>query len=938
MSIADGSPKRHRRVALLVVILLFCLAVTVESHAVRSRVPLSVVFALDVSDSMNGSDAGVTYITDTVQQHRWRPAGEADERQGLVVFGGVPAVELPPARKFPFDGVKSQVDRGATNLERALAMCAAMIGEDVQGRIVLVSDGVQTDGDLSGVLAELKSRRIAVDVLPVEYSYDNEVWLEGLDLPRQAGLGETFEAVVTLSALGNGRGKLVLRDKGDVVDERQVDYHAGRNRYPVPLPVRSTGHHEFTATIEVPQAQDGRPQNNTVVNEMFVEGLERVLLVTSAGSDRDGFRDWEPLKQAIQDSGRDVDVVDGHRLPNAPDSLEDYIAIVFCNVHRYEFDAQQLQAVRDAVVNHGVGFLMTGGPNSFGPGGYQDTVIEEILPVSMDDAAAKTRPKAALVIILNTNHFAEGNTWGKRLTKQAIKALGPQDEVGVISSTEKGETWLAGMTPAAKYEELVPVINGSQLGRVRSFDNTMGMGLKGLMNTNVTRRHMIIISDEKPAPPSLTLIRDFVDAKVTVTMVSVQPSGGLDTSMMGKVANDTGGRYYRTDDPSQLPAIVIKEAMLLRRGMLQDRVFTPTVGMSSPVIEGLGELPKLNGYVITTAKGAPALRILNGPPVSADSDAVDPILVVWQQGFGRTAAFTSDLGSNWGADWREWDRFPQFVDQLITDISRPAHLRLSAFVSGRDAVIEVEDLHPAESVLKIQATLSGPDQKSKTVVLGQVAPRSYRASVPMWGHGRYHVAAQGTGGDRRELATGAFGSFMTYTPEHLQFHSKRQVLQEIADRTGGRLLTGDPVRDAVYSQKRSFKQTSQASFDWFLIVLALLVPMDAALRRLRIDMSGVWRDAMHPTPVPATPTMVALLKTKQWVSSALCTKGTARLLVQIWSTAPRPTLPKQRAAAPAPSDVSASPDESAESLSSISSTTIEKLLVLKRRQDEQTPH
>ena len=68
MSIADGLPTRHRRTALLVVLPLLCLAVTVESHAIRSGVPLSVVFALDVSDSMSGSDQSVSYITDTVQQ------------------------------------------------------------------------------------------------------------------------------------------------------------------------------------------------------------------------------------------------------------------------------------------------------------------------------------------------------------------------------------------------------------------------------------------------------------------------------------------------------------------------------------------------------------------------------------------------------------------------------------------------------------------------------------------------------------------------------------------------------------------------------------------------------------------------------------------------------------------------------------------------------
>jgi len=39
----------------------------------------------------------------------------------------------------------------------------------------------------------------------------------------------------------------------------------------------------------------------------------------------------------------------------------------------------QMQAVRDAVYNQGMGFLMVGGANSFGPGGYNRTKVEEAL-------------------------------------------------------------------------------------------------------------------------------------------------------------------------------------------------------------------------------------------------------------------------------------------------------------------------------------------------------------------------------------------------------------------------------------------------------------------------------------------------------------------------------------------------------------------------------
>ena len=80
---------------------------------------------------------------------------------------------------------------------------------------------------------------------------------------------------------------------------------------------------------------------------------------------------------------------------------------------------------------------------------------------------------------------------------------------------------------------------------------------------------------------------------------------------------------------------------------------------------------------------------------------VDPILAVWQYGSGKTAAFTSDLSPNWGADWFDWDKYQPFVKQLMTDISRVRRtdtLRMSTYTNGGDGVIIVEDFHPGRSV------------------------------------------------------------------------------------------------------------------------------------------------------------------------------------------------------------------------------------------------
>jgi len=328
------------------------------------------------------------------------------------------------------------------------------------------------------------------------------------------------------------------------------------------------------------------------------------------------------------------------------------------------------------------------------------------------------------------------------------------------------------------------------------------------------------------------------------------------------------------------------------------------------------------------------MTILTAPPDAEDADSQDPVLSVWQHGLGKTAAFTSDFSTNWGEHWQKWSQFQPLIKQLLTDISRvkkDGQLRMSTHTSGGDAVIVVEDFHPEESFLEINAKLAGPNQKTETVQLKQVAPRRYQATVPLWGHGRYHAIAQGVGGDRKDLAFGGF--IVPYSPEYLRFRSNRQTLQEVADRTGGRVLSGDPTKDDIYRHGRAPKRSSKPIFDWLLIALAILVPIDVALRRIQIDIDSIKAALGLGRRAAPTATMGALLQAKQSATAAIQTRRSERPLPpQTSGTVPTrsastasasSTVVRQQPAPSQPQHPSNSP-----------TSTTEKLLALKRRRDE----
>ena len=907
----------------LIVLALFA-GVLAEPRAVRKSDHLSLVYVVDVSDSMGEkvSDKSLGWILESVGK---KP--QKDEA-GLVVFGREAAVELPPRVSFPFETINSRVARDGSDLAKGLSLGAAMLPEGNEGRMVLISDGNETEGNVAPMLDELKSRGIAVDVMPVDFEFAKEVWLERLDLPRAVKLGEAFDATVLLNALSPGKGTLRVAENGQAVFEKEVEYTAGKNRFTLPLPQRGPGYYEYAATIEVAKGEDGWAENNLAMGDLYLKGEGKVLVITDARGD---VREWEPLVAALKKAERVVNVRMSYETPRDPLSLLPYDLIIIPNAPADSFDALQLSAIHDAIYNQGAGFIMLGSRETFGPGGYNRSKIEDALPVSMDVTQKKVMPKGALALILHTCEIPEGNKWAKDIAKAAVKVLGGEDEVGMLHfKYQKGDEWIFPMTPAKEYDtKLVQLINAATPEDMPAFDNILAMAHKGITEVDAATRHIVIISDGDPQPPTPALLNKLVADKVTVSTVAINPHGGQTVATMEGIASATGGRFYYPQDPNELPAIFIKEAKTLKRSMLQNKTFVPAMEFPSPVLKGIDVLPPLHGYVLTTPKPR-ASMILNAPPMAeevAKGDAPDPVLAIWRYGLGTTAAWTSDLAANWGREWVGWDKYNAFVKQLVKETSRVetrSDLTLSAFAAGSRGVVTVEDFAKADSFLEMIARVAGPDGKTLDLPLKQVAPRRYQAEYPLWGKGRYQVAASGVslaaagGAARNEQAVSGFS--VPYGAEYLRFKSNPLLLTQIAERTGGRVLSRSDVD--VFQRARTMRESSKPVFDWFLIALACLIPIDVAVRRVQLDWGVVKSWFGLGKKRESTATMGALLERKKQTQTTVAPQERPKPIHLPTAPAPKPVAPPAAPKPPAPE----SPDSH--------QSTTGRLLARKRKREE----
>ncbi|MDA1163765.1 MAG: VWA domain-containing protein [Planctomycetota bacterium] len=921
-----------------------------EPRAVRTSEVLSVVYAVDVSDSVGQTavDSALEFVARHVSE---KPA---TDEAGLVVFGRSAVVELPPRITFPFEGVvTSQVRRDATNLAEALSLSAAMIPATNNGRIVLISDGTSTGGDLPRRLDELRSRNIAVDVLPIDYQYENEVWLERLELPQQVKLDQDYAASVLVSSLSPASGTLVLRENGSILARSEVTLHAGLNQFSLPIRVSEPGYYEYQAAIEVPDDQDNLRQNNEVLNFVFVDGSARVLIVSDPSGDA---REWQPLAESLGRAGLIVEQRGAYAFPDNSLALMPYDCVVFANVPVNALVPAQMRALHDAVRDVGTGFLMLGGPDSFGPGGYHRTPLEDVLPVSMDIEQQEILEKGALIIVLHTCEFADGNTWGKRITNQAIRVLSSQDEVGVLVFADNNEQWLFKLTPASEFPQLVTKVNAASIGDMPTFAVTMQMALQEFAGTDATVRRMLIVSDGDPTAPTDSLLAAFRQNRISVSTVAISPHGENDLAAMKRIADATGGTSYTPQNPTELPSIFVKEARTLKQSMIQEKTITPLPGTPSTLLTSLQGAPQLHGYILTSLKPR-AEPVLLVPSDHSDATSAStsnitrtPLLARWRYGLGTTAAFTSDLSTRWGRDWVQWEHFDTVAEQLIASLARvrqPEQLRLWTHTSSGEAVVVVEDFANDPQLAdagfsNLAAIINGPEDYSELLPLQQVGPRRYEARIPLPTQGRYQVIARGSGGGRTETVKGGF--IVSYSPEYLRFRSDPITLELIRQQTDGHRLMRNSSAEDVFGDRLP-RSASRPIFDWILICLAILLPLDVAVRRVHLDWSTIsWRLFRRPIDGNQTSTLGTLLQTKH--DTSVRVDGAVSLPAR-WqpstgdNKSSRPEGSPLQVPAPGTSATAAVNHESNSPTEAVpgenDSTTLSRLLAIKRQRQQNEP-
>lgn len=823
-------------------------------QVVVERDVLTVLFALDVSKSVPPQEQqrALDYVEKAMG------AKPANDKAGLIVFGERAATDQTPRETFlppKAKNIKTQVEDGGTDIAAAFKRARSTFEGNTSRRLVLFTDGRQTLGDAEGALRDIQLDNVDVWVVPLRRSESPEILVDQVKVPNELRWEQPFDARVFVTSNVATKAWVHLKLNDKVVpdpEKKLVTLEPGRRNAVVfeGLKLLTGGAHEVKAWVEpVDSADDTLSQNNEAYAFTDVETDSRILILTSDNAE------VEHVRRALEGQKFEVDIRSGTGLPSNPEEYRRYDCIVLANIARGFLGEQQMAVIESCVKDQGAGLVMIGGDQSFGGGDYLNTPIERALPVSMELKNQKIMPSGALVIVLHTCEFGDGNAWGKKIAKAAINVLAAQDYAGLLYfGNWGGNTWLFKPTIVARKQWMFAQINGCDPGDMPDLDGIVSMGVQGLANlSNVSAKHMIIITDGDPSKPSGGTVAAARNANVSMTIVTIAPHSAIDENELKRIANATKGRYYQATDAKKLPLIFIKEAAVVRKSLIHsDENGIPVrLGATGEILREFGSgFPEVKAFVVTQIKDKAELHLY----ASVKGEKM-PILARWQYGLGKAVAFTSDATNRWAPAWISWSAYRKFWTNIFQWVSRtrmPSNHNIQVSINGDEGKVILEAFDKDAKHVNFASLIGtaaepgigeNADATSHLLHFTQTLPGRYEATFPARKQGIFTVTVTDVSNPNAPQSI-VTGQANPYSAEYRFLDPDMALLNRLGEAAGKNgqsnlkeldELSKEPRMTGLFTHNLPPAQSPTDIF-WPLLLAALcLFPIDVAVRRLHID-------------------------------------------------------------------------------------------------------
>ena len=671
-----------------------------------------VIVVADVSHSSSANLDTLDSYIDSVER-----AMPRNSRLGVVAFAKDSEL-LTPIGRERVSVKESTVDTSATDIVSALEYAVSLFDDDVIRRIVLITDGRQTDpegtGRLISTIESIYAKDIYIDAIYLDNNLDAdapEVQISDVDFTASTYLNHETTADVLIQSNTDTKAILSLYRGAEKLLDEAVMLTPGYNVINLDMDTSVVGVFDYSVTIQMDG--DTSDKNNSYSFTQSISGEVNVLFVTSSEDD---------LAAAERVYGNTANIDSYVNDPFVPYLLEElckYDEIVLSNVdvRTLENFTVFVENIEKCVSVFGKSLVTVGDTKIQNSTDEVLMMLEDMLPVRFGN---NDQDPKLYTLVIDTSRSMNDSSQLSMMKEAAVQILGllsDYDYVAVISFS--GDVSVVQPPIAAgNREKITELINSIEPSQGTFIGAALEKAYEHMKDLSFSEKQIMLISDglsytaEEDDP--VALARDMLENGImTSTINTYAYSDGTDGALLLQdIAAAGGGSHYqlmRTEDVADL--VLGEMANDITDSVIEGNTVVLIEKGLDPVLEGISTLPNITGYLYSKAKGSATTPILVSYKKSGGGNVIAPLYSYWDYGNGRVATLTTDLGGGWVTGW-DGEVGESFLNNIFTTnvpvekVDYP--YTVSIFYNGIETDIEIIP-SIVDPFAKIALTVTAPD-------------------------------------------------------------------------------------------------------------------------------------------------------------------------------------------------------------------------------------
>ena len=657
-----------------------------------------------------------------------------NSKMGIICFGADYEVLTELGNKVK--SVKdSTVDPSATNITQVLEYTASLFTDDVIKRIVLITDGYETNkSNIVSLVDSLGKENIYIDAIYLDNNLGSdveEVQISNVDFIRKTYKDSNELAFVSIESNLKTEAilSLYVNDNTEPLQELPLSLDKGYNNVEVELDTSVAG--EFNYKLVIESTDDYSEFNNEYLFTQNIVSEVKILHVTDNG---------QAWLNAKNNYGENVDSYltgrqssQNETIPYSIEQLCDYDIFILedLDVRNVNNVDQFLSNIDMAVSEFGKSMITVG--NTFIQNNEEVEELNKLsnmLPTTFGNSNMENKLISIVLDKSNSLMMLGEFEMAKQASCMILDLARPGDLVSVVGFD--GEiSIISPVTEAADIEKIKEKIMAQELKNATYIAEALLQTYNMIKSYENYGKVVYLISDGEPHMSNESAVKENADKlrSINATISTINVSGTQNyngEALLKDVALRGGGVYYEAKDINQIKELVSKDvADELTESYIKEDTEVIVKDKNNDILKNIDSISNIGAYYFNIVKSSAVNVLLVEYKGQSGNVYESSVYSYWKYGNGKVATFATPLNDESLAGWKTSDLFNLFLNNLKVE-NTPVERIDSPFVfdfefvgSSADVFVEAPSIN-ANSVINL--TITYPDKTSinKTMIFDTI--------------------------------------------------------------------------------------------------------------------------------------------------------------------------------------------------------------------------